>query len=157
MRRVQPSTRSFYAVHIDTFHSACKRRERESEYTHTHTSHPVSIWTSGRNIEREKTIAQDSKSISRNVCCTKHKNHIRSLFGLGSVFFVCRLLNFVFMLHTQSFNHSVDSFYLEQIHYTFVVMSERDCEQLPLLWVSLCVCVFWFLSPKPEQWIASYG
>lgn len=95
------------------------------------------------------THALDSKSISQRVgrnIKTTH-NHC-SLDGGTARFFSVSVvavvvvgcgtqsLDFVFMLHTQSFNHSVDSFFLyfHRIHYTFVVMC--DCEQLPLL----CVC-----------------
>lgn len=108
------------------------QKERKRERIHIHQP------TSGSNIERKKQSHKNQRALAEMCVARNIKTTHSFIVRVGLCFFVCRLLNFVFMLHTQSFNHSVDSFYLEQIHYTFVVMSERDCEQLPLLWV--CVC-----------------
>lgn len=89
MRRVQPSTRSFYAMHIDTFHSACKRRERESEYTYTHTPAIQSVYERVAEISREKKQSHKNQRALAEMCVARNIKTTHSLIVRVGLCFFC--------------------------------------------------------------------
>lgn len=121
MRREHCIHISLYVAHIDIFRSKCNA----SKKTHTQTK---SEYTKDR--KKMSTVATRIKEYR---WCETEKPHTKWLLVALTIYCkwlrisptvplsLCGLfshslslsLNFVFMLHTQSFNHSVDSFYLE--------------------------------------------